>query len=76
MEYIYIYRERERERERERGKVNECCKSMNIGLTIIFRNILWEKKILGPVQSVLRVFVNRQFLKSFNNIFMKNIKKL
>ena len=46
---IYIYRERERERERERGKVNECCKSMNIGLTIIFRNILWEKKILGPV---------------------------
>ena len=40
---IYIYRER------ERRKVNECCKSMNIGLTIIFRNILWEKKILDPV---------------------------
>ena len=47
MEYIYIYIEREIER--ERGKVNECCKNMNIGLTIIFRNILWEKKILGPV---------------------------
>ena len=61
MEYIYIYIQRERERERERGKVNECCKSMNIGLTIIFRNILWEKKILDPVQSVLRVFINRPF---------------
>ena len=47
MEYIYIYIERERER--ERGKVNEYCKSMNIGLTIIFKNILWEKKILGLV---------------------------
>ena len=42
---------------------------MSIGLTIIFRNILWEKKILGPV------FLEHLLIDHFNTIFMENIKK-